>query len=311
MNLFSFLFVILGLLLIFGVKPLDVSTELVEKLKRKKKKYKLSEQIDRAKKGKKTSGIVLFFSEIYEILRVTERLHLLYGITLLSIVTGFVGLLLGLYIGGMAITVALVLVFSMIPFLYIRITANKFKSLILAELETALGIITTSYMRGENTFIAAVEENIDVIGEPLRSIFGGFLMNSKYISSNLKGALLDMKKKLDNRVFHEWIDAIVICQSDHTQKSSLVPIVRKLSDIRITTLKLELIVAEPFYEFLLMILTVVTTPLLFYFLNSDWYAIIMSDIGKVILAVLLIVSLIATIDNVKNLRPVELQGGRK
>ena len=45
------------------------------------------------------------------------------------------------------------------PFWYVKLTADSFKKDVAAELETALSVITTAYLRTEN-FQQAVEENV-------------------------------------------------------------------------------------------------------------------------------------------------------
>jgi hypothetical protein len=45
--------------------------------------------------------------------------------------------------------------FMFIPFWYVRITQTHFKKAISAELETALSIITTAYLRNEDILTAA------------------------------------------------------------------------------------------------------------------------------------------------------------
>lgn len=45
------------------------------------------------------------------------------------------------------------------PFWYVKLTAGSFKKDVAAELETALSVITTAYLRTEN-FQQAVEENV-------------------------------------------------------------------------------------------------------------------------------------------------------
>ena len=78
--------------------------------------------------------------------------------------------------------------FSLIPFWYIKFTANFFKKQLNAELETALSVITISYMRSES-IITAVEETIAYINPPVSDVFKSFLNQTKLISSNMKIAL--------------------------------------------------------------------------------------------------------------------------
>ena len=55
--------------------------------------------------------------------------------------------------------------FLFIPFWYVRLTANHYKKNVSAELETALSIITTAYLRNED-ILTAVEENLHYLNPP-------------------------------------------------------------------------------------------------------------------------------------------------
>ena len=55
-----------------------------------------------------------------------------------------------------------------------------------------------------------------------------------------------MKPKLDNYVFREWVDAAIACQDDKSLKSTLTPIIGKLSDMRIVAAELDYLLYEPF-----------------------------------------------------------------
>ena len=157
-----------------------------------------------------------------------------------------------------------------LPFWYIRLTATHYKKNIAAELETALSIITTAYLRNED-ILTAVEESIQYLNPPVRSVFAGFLTRVKLIDPDVDAALQAMKPKIDNEVFQEWCDAIAACQYDRSLKTTLTPIVSKLSDMRIVNAELEYLVFEPRKEFIIMALLVVGNMPLMYFLNKDWY----------------------------------------
>jgi hypothetical protein len=59
-----------------------------------------------------------------------------------------------------------------IPFWYVRLTATHYKKNIASELETALSIITTAYLRNEDILTAA-EESVQY-SFPVRSVFAEF-----------------------------------------------------------------------------------------------------------------------------------------
>ena len=103
-----------------------------------------------------------------------------------------------------------------------------------------------------------------------------------------------MKPKLDNYVFREWVDAAIACQDDKSLKSTLTPIIGKLSDMRIVAAELDYLLYEPFKEFITMAFLLIGNIPLLYFLNKDWYDVLVNTgFGKGILAVCLLVLLIS------------------
>ena len=78
-----------------------------------------------------------------------------------------------------------------VPYWFIRLTANHYKKNIAAELETALSIITTAYLCNED-IQTAVEENIDYLNPPVRSVVVEFLTRIKLVDPDVVAALQDM-----------------------------------------------------------------------------------------------------------------------
>ena len=79
-------------------------------------------------------------------------------------------------------------------------------------------------------------------------------------------------------MFEEWCNALCDCQYDRSLKTTLTPIVSKLSDMRIVNAELELLVTEPRKEFITMVILVIGNIPLMYFLNRSWYETLMFPI---------------------------------
>ncbi len=95
-----------------------------------------------------------------------------------------------------------------------------------------------------------------------------------------------MKPGIDNGVFHEWVDAVIACQDDYNLKSTLPPIVAKLSDMRVVSAELDLLLMEPVKEYITMVVLLLGSIPLMYFLNGEWYHTLMfTEFGKILLAV--------------------------
>ena len=118
--------------------------------------------------------------------------------------------------------------FLFLPFWYVKLTANHYKRDVSAELETALSVITTAYLRTED-IVTAVEENIAYLNPPVFRVFQDFLIQIKMVNPDVQAALRILRGRIDNEVFREWCDAVSDCQHDRSLKTTLPPIVSKLS----------------------------------------------------------------------------------
>jgi Flp pilus assembly protein TadB len=195
--------------------------------------------------------------------------------------------------------------FMLLPFWYVKLTQTHFKKDIAAELETALSIITTAYLRNED-ILTAVEENMDYLNPPVLSVFKEFACKIKMINPDITAGLQDMRQQIENAVFREWCDALIACQIDRSLKTTLTPIVSKLSDMRIVNGELDNMVFEPRKEFIVMQILVLGNIPLVYFLNKDWYHTLMHTVlGQIILAICFTAVFISTAFVIKLTQPIE------
>lgn len=302
-TLIAFLCMAVGLFVIFRIDIKGFLEDLSKPLARKKPTMR--RLIKQATSKKKLKGIRLIVAETRDVLELTGRSEKFSYLTIISLVCMVIGVMVALSLNNYIMLPIMAVGFSLIPFWYILFTANSFRKNLNNELETALSVITTSYLRSED-IITAIEENVHYLHPPMVQLFEGFLAKSKLINSNIKSALLSMQGKLHNEVFDEWIDAIIACQEDKTLKATLIPIVSKLSDMRIVTSELEYLIYEPMKEFITMALLLIGNIPLLYFLNRDWYNTLMETmVGKVILAVCAVVLFVGTAAVIRLSRPIE------
>ncbi len=195
--------------------------------------------------------------------------------------------------------------FLLIPFWYIKLTAHTFKKDISEELETALSIITTSYLRNED-ILTAVEESVPYLNPPVQAVFQGFASRVRLIDPDIGRALRELKTKIHNDTFEEWCDALQECQIDRSLKTILTPIVSKLSDMRLVNAELEYMVYEPRKEYITMVVLVVANVPLLYYLNRDWYRTLMTtDVGKILLSITAAVIFFSAARVVRLTKPIE------
>lgn len=294
---------IIGTFLLLGLSTLEFTDGLFGFLTRKNKGIRA--EINEAARHKKASYFRREITEVEEILKITgrsSRFSLVFAIALLFFA---VGVSLAILMGNVFLVPVLAVGMMFIPFWYIRLTAAHYKKNIAAELETALSIITTAYLRNED-ILTAVEESVLYLNPPVKSVFAGFLTQVKLISPDINVALLAMKLKIENEVFQEWCDAIGACQYDRSLKTTLTPIVSKLSDMRIVNAELEYLVFEPRKEFIIMALLVAGNVPIMYLLNKDWYHTLMyTAVGQAILAVCTAAIFISAAFVIRLTKPIE------
>ena len=168
-----------------------------------------------------------------------------------------------------------------------------------------LSIITTSYIRSDD-IIAAVQENIPYIKHPLKEVFLAFDGDITVVSSNIKGALYNLRDKLDDEIFREWCDTLIACQDNRTLKDTLLSVVSKLTDIRIVNNEQRGLLAAARNEYWVMVALLVGNIPLLYLLNKDWYHTLVYDTaGKVVLGVCGVVILITALFMMRFTKPIE------
>lgn len=300
----AFFTAITGCFILLGLSPFDFLDGLADYIQPQKTSMKSKIKESRAKK--ETKGLKLLLAEVREVLRLTGKSGFFSTLCILSMLLFVFGTLIAVTLNNLYLVPVLAAGFALLPFWYVKLTASRYKKQLNSELETALSVITTSYLRNKNTIIGAIEENLPYLNPPVSELFRGFLMQTKLINSNTKQALAGLKTGIDNAVFHQWVDAIVACQDDHNLKSTLVPIVAKLSDIRVVSAELDFMLYEPIKEYITMVILLLGSIPMMYFLNNSWYeTLFYTDLGKILLALCGIVIFLSISAVVKHTRPIE------
>lgn len=300
----AFLLAVTGCFLILRLSPFSFVEGLAAFIK--PEKQSLKSRIEQNRKSRQPRGLKLLFLETKEVLRVTGKSGMFSILCVLSMLLFVVGVLMALTMKNTYMVPVLAAGLALLPFYYVKFTAGRHKKQINTELETALSIITTSYLRGKNTIIRAIEENQPYLNPPVAEVFRSFLLQAKLINSNLKEALEQMKPGIDNGVFHEWVDAVIACQDDYNLKSTLPPIVAKLSDMRVVSAELDLLLMEPVKEYITMVVLLLGSIPLMYFLNQEWYHTLMfTEFGKILLAVCGGVIFVSVAAVARHTRPIE------
>ncbi len=294
---------IAGSFILLGLSPMAFTGAVFAGLTDKPKS--LRDEINETTHRKKRSYLRRQIAETQVILKATGREKSFPMLCALSLAFFAAGASIAIVLGNLFLVPVMAAGLMLLPFWYIKLTQTHFKKDIAAELETALSIITTAYLRNED-ILTAVEENLAYLNPPVLSVFKGFTARVKLVSPDVEAALYDLKDQIDNAVFREWCDALIACRHDRSLKTTLTPIVTKLSDMRVVNGELENMVFEPRKEFIIMQLLVIGNIPLLYFLNKDWYHTLMHTApGQLVLTVCAAVIFISTAFVIKLTQPIE------
>lgn len=300
----AFFTAVTGCFILLGLPPLEFLDGLAGYAKPQKTSMK--SKIKESRADKQPKGLKLLFAEVREVLRLTGKSKFFSTLCILSLLLFVFGTLIAVTMNNLYLVPVLAAGFALLPFWYVKLTASRYKKQLSIELETTLSVITTSYLRNRNTIIGAIEENLPYLNPPVSELFRGFLMQTKLINSNTKQALAGLKAGIDNTVFHQWVDAVIACQDDHNLKSTLVPIVAKLSDMRVVSAELDFLLYEPIKEYITMVILLLSSIPMMYFLNKSWYeTLLYTHFGKILLAVCGIVIFLSIAAVTKHTRPIE------
>lgn len=294
---------IAGAFMLFDISPAAFAQNLAAFLTRRPKGIR--DEINAFTERKKPSFLRREILEAQEILALTGRSHAFPLVCSASLLLFATGAILAILLQNLFLLPVLALGMTFMPFWYVRLTAGHYKKNVAAELETALSIITSAYLRNED-ILTAVEENIAYLNPPVKHVFAEFLTRMKLINPDLEAALRAMKVKIENEVFRQWCDAVAACQYDRSLKTTLTPIVTKLSDMRVVNGELDNLVFEPRKEFIVMVILVVGNIPLLYFLNQSWYNTLMhTAAGQLILAVCGIAIFVSAAAVIRLTKPIE------
>jgi Flp pilus assembly protein TadB len=298
----SFLMLAVAAVLLLNLTPEQINEDINEMFD---KQQTLKEQALTARGKKRKSRIILELERIRRALQETGKEKQFSVACTLALLLMVAGCIVAIAIDNMFLIPVLAVAFALIPFAYLTRTIAIYETQVRGELETALSLITTSYIRNDN-LVKAVEENLPNLKPPIKSIFESFLAEATVISPDIRQAIYHLKEKIKNSIYEEWCDALISCQNDRTIKDTLMPVVSKLTDVRLVNNALKTMLAEARREYWIMVMMVLGNVPLLYCLNKDWYNALMHTVfGKIVLAICGVVIIFTAIRMNKITKPIE------
>ena len=303
----AFLLLCAAVFVWFQVSPLALFSDIAHGIRhiRERRKVSMKQKIRQSVRKKRVLGIQKIFLDAKNVLVLTHRTDRMYRYSTASVILFFAGVLISVSLDNYFLLPVLSVGMAMLPWLYILLNAVSFQHSLDEELETTLSMITTSYLRSDN-IIGAVTESIDNIHYPIREIFEKFIIQANMISPDIPALLKEMKNSLDNTVFHEWVDQLILCMQNRTLKSTLQPIVSRLATVREVTGKLDTIMYEPVKQFIEMAALLILNFPLLRWMYPDWYYTLMyHTVGQIIVALTFVVIFASLSAVIEKTRPVE------
>lgn len=280
--LICFLLLAVGAVLLLKLTPERITGDLMRFVS---PKQTLRDKVLTRKGKKKSRKITVELRRIKDALEQTGKGNQFAVACAASLLLMIVGCVIAIMIDNPFLVPVFAIAFAMIPFIYAKRTVAYYDNHVKEELETALSIITTSYVRTDD-IVSAVKENNQYLKPPVKDIFAGFVAENMMISSDVKQSIRHLKEKVNNSIFAEWCETLVACQDDRTLKDTLMPIVTKLTDVRIVNNEIKGMLSSARIEYYMMAGMVVGNIPLLYFLNKDWFnALMFTTLGKLVLAI--------------------------
>lgn len=255
--------------------------------------------------GQKEFIMIEEMNDAKKILNETERSGEFAKVCFQCVLFTAIGAFIGFLLKSVLATAILGIMFFMIPLWRLKIYRSKYRKYMTAQLESTTSLITVSYIRC-NSFIQAVEENIDQISPIVRPKFQHFLDECK-VNVSLKNCVRNLRDSINNDLFHEWCEIVIKTLDNSEMKEALLPICEKYTNLKIVQDEVDSEVLGALAEYVIMMIFMVLCYPLVYILNTDWFAYYSTLPGKVVIAYTLIVLFISIIRMITVMTPVEYE----
>lgn len=253
--------------------------------------------------GKKDFIMVEEVNDAKKILDETGRSAEFAKVCLQCVIFTAAGALIGLVLRSVIATAVLGIMFFMIPLWRLKLYRNKYRKYMTAQLESTTSLVTISYIRC-NSFIQAVEENIDQISPIVRPKFQKFLDECK-VNASVKNCVRNLRDSIDNSLFREWCEIVLKTLDNSEMKEALLPICEKYTNVKIVQDEIDSEVLGSLAEYVIMMLFMLFCYPLVWFLNAEWFAYYNTFPGKFVVGYTLIVLFFSIVKMIGVLQPVD------
>lgn len=303
----AFMLLIAAIFSLFRASPISILRDIQNYIQRVRsgRKLDMRQKIKQSVKKRRIRGIQKILLDARNVLVLTHRTDKMKLYVTASIILFLAGILISSLLQNYFLMPVLAGGMALLPWLYILLNSISFQKQLNEELETTLSIITTSYERSGD-FKEAVEKSIDNIHYPIREIFDKFLVQTKVVSPDLPKLLEEMKSCLNNAIFQDWVDQIILCLRDRSLRSTLQPIISRFSTVRDVSGKLDNLMYESVWGYIKMAAVLVLNYPLLKLMFPDWYDLLMHQTtGQIIVAATFLTLFASLSALIGKTRPVE------
>lgn len=223
------------------------------------------------------------------------------------VVLSIVGILAAVFLLKNMIAVPVLgIVGMLIPIWQQKLYRNKYEKYVDVQLESAVSLVTTSYIRGNN-IIEAVKENISSFDDIIKEPFERFVAETA-INPDITDCIKNLQASFKNSIFYEWCDVLIKTYENSEVKENLVAVAKKFSTVRIIQSELDAETANTLSDYIILILTVIAIYPLVWLVNKTWFAMYLNTVaGHVCVVISCVVVVYAVAKVISLLRPVKFE----
>lgn len=298
---YSYLVVIFALIIYGLFRIFDLSVADIFEEHEKRKTPKAADKRARITVDKK-SWYARYKENLANTIAISKRLTWKSFMNILALLGGL-GLFIGFLLDNILLGVVLMVIFPVIFSKWQKVRGSGYTRYLDSQVEDALAVITNHYAQSEN-LLMAVESSLVRLEDPLLSILTEFA-NDLRLGTNSIEALGELRTKVSNRYWREWIDIMIRCQDDRQCKPLLMPIIHKMSSVRKAQARLDTTMKSIWSQHIMITLLVFGVIPILRVMDKTWYDMLMhTPLGKGIIIFSVIDVFLATLYVLKINKPV-------
>lgn len=222
-----------------------------------------------------------------------------------SIGTAVCGVCIGLVMGNILLSIVLAIGLYFLPMWLTQFSVYNYEKLVNQELEVALNMITMSYLR-QSDIVSAIKLNLDTIKNPVKLAFQDIVMKIELVGIEPVVALEQSKAVLNNNLYNEWCNALILCMANHTLRDTLPPIVEKFAELKSQQEENSTLMMLPLNEAKGMVAIVAATIPGLALINKDWYdCLAHTTVGQIAISLTFVVIFFTLNKAIKLSKPIE------